>query len=242
MDEMVASNDAASATRVPPATRAQIRDWDRRAIEEYGIPGIVLMENAALGCERVLLEILAADPRCAPPYRIICGPGNNGGDGLALARHLHNRRLDVSIHLVEPRARVRAGSDAATNLRIAERMALPITEPGPGLPLERAIAAATGDGTLIDALLGTGLDRPLRPPYLEWVRAVNAAGRPVIALDIPTGLDADTGEVLGEAVRADHTITMAAPKLGFARGEGPARTGRIHLVGIGAPRELLDGR
>src|SRR5262245_23421343 len=115
---------------IAPASRAAIREWDRRAIEEYGIPGILLMENAALGCERVLLGLIQSEPeRCRPPFRIVCGPGNNGGDGLALARHLHNRGFAVSVLLVEPRSRVRPGSDAAVNLRIVERMGLDIRDP-----------------------------------------------------------------------------------------------------------------
>ncbi len=221
-----------------PLSRAAIRDLDRRAVEEFGIPGIVLMENAALGCDRVLAEIGAADRRFAPPWRIVCGPGNNGGDGLALARHLHNRGHAVAIHLVQPKDRVKPGSDAATNLAIVERMRLPIIEPGPG-GAAAAIAEATASGTIIDAMLGTGLDRPLRPPYLEWVLAINGSGRPVVAIDIPSGLDADTGAVLGAAVRAAHPMTMAAPKIGFTAGEGPAHCGVVHLVGIGIPRELL---
>jgi len=223
-----------------PLSRASVRELDRRAIEEYGIPGIILMENAALGCDRILAEIRAADPaRFGPPYRIACGPGNNGGDGFALARHLHNRGLAVEVHLVEPRGRIRTGSDAEVNFRIIERMGIPIREPGPDRPLERAIEEAGGAGTTVDAMLGTGLDRPLRSPYLEWVRGMNASGRAVVAIDIPTGLDADTGEVLGDAVRAAHTITMAAPKLGFFRGAGPERAGTVHVVGIGIPKEML---
>ena len=223
-----------------PVSRQTVRSWDRRAGEVYGVPGIVLMENAALGCDRVIGGLLESEPRrFAPPFRIVCGPGNNGGDGLALARHLRIRGLGLSIHLVEPRARVKPGSDAAVNLAIAERMGLEIHEPDPRRPPELA-ALATAGGVVVDAMLGTGLDRPLRPPYLEWVQAINSSGLSVIAIDIPTGLDADTGEVLGAAVRAGHTITMAAAKLGFGQGAGPEHTGKVHVVGIGVPRELLE--
>jgi NAD(P)H-hydrate epimerase len=220
----------------PPLPRAAIRELDRRAIEEYGIPGIVLMENAAMGCDRVLSEIRDADPsRFGPPYVIFCGPGNNGGDGFALARHLRNRGLAVEVRLIEPRGRVRAGSDAAVNLAVIDRMGIPVIEPGDGPPDQGGVA---GPGTIVDAMLGTGLDRPLRSPYLERVRALNGSGRGgsgkgIVAIDIPTGLDADSGEILGEAVRADHTITMAAPKLGFCKGAGPACAGTVHVVGIG---------
>lgn len=212
--------------------RATVRGWDRRAIEEFGIPGIVLMENAALGCLRVLEELAPAE--LGPPYTVICGPGNNGGDGLALARHLHNRGLPVSIHLVEDASRIDPASDAGINLRIVQRMKVPLREPGPRLPELR-------HGAIIDAMLGTGLARPLGEPYTGWVEAINRSGRPVAAIDIPTGLDADSGEVLGRAVRAGHTIAMAAPKLGFTRGAGPAHVGRVHVVDIGLPRILMGG-
>ncbi len=223
-----------------PLSREAIRELDRRAIQDFAIPGIVLMENAALGCAEVLMELYAGEPiRYGPPFRIICGPGNNGGDGLALARHIHNRGFPLTLYLVKPKASLRPDSDAGINLKIADRMGLDLRETGPDYPLEDLIKEAISTGTIIDAMLGTGLDRPLRSPYLEWVKAINEAGRPVIAVDIPTGLDANTGQVLGAAIRANHTITMAALKQGFNRAAGPGCTGDVHLVGIGSPRELL---
>jgi NAD(P)H-hydrate epimerase len=117
------------------------------------------------------------------------------------------------------------------NLRIVERMGSICEDPGDDRIREVETAK---DGTIIDALLGTGLDRPLEPPYLGWVVAINRSGRPVMAIDIPTGLHADTGEVLGAAIRAGHTFTMAAPKLGFYLGAGPACTGSIQVIDIGS--------
>jgi hydroxyethylthiazole kinase-like uncharacterized protein yjeF len=199
------------------------------------------MENAARGCADLLEELAAAEPRLlTPPYQLVCGPGNNGGDGFALARHLHNRGYEAVIHLVEPRERLGRDSDALSNLRIAERMGLDIRGPAPGRPLEQALQEATASGILVDAMLGTGLTRALRSPYREWAEALNRSERPVVAIDIPTGLDADTGQVLGAAVEASFTLTMAAPKLGFARAEGPRHTGRVLVVEIGIPRELME--
>jgi NAD(P)H-hydrate epimerase len=199
------------------------------------------MENAARGSADLLHALLTAEPaRYGPPYQVLCGPGNNGGDGLALARHLFNRALPVTVHLIEPRSRIDPASDAGTNLRILERMGLDIREPGPGRGPEAVIEEAVRAGVLIDALLGTGLTRPLRSPYREWVEAMNRSSRPIVAIDIPTGLDADTGEVLGAAARAGHTFTLAAPKLGFTRGAGPLHVGKVHVVEISIPRQVLE--
>jgi len=229
-------------SEIPPVSRETIRSWDHRALLEYGIPGIILMENAARGAADLLCLLRASAPaRFGPPYQVMCGTGNNGGDGMALARHLENRSLPVTVHLAEPRSQIRPETDAGINLRILERMGVDLREPGPDRPLERAIREATGSGVLIDALLGTGLTRSLGSPYREWVEAMNASSRPIVAIDLPTGLDADSGEVLGAAVRAEHTFTMAAPKLGFTRGAGPALVGWVHLVEISLPRRMVEG-
>jgi hydroxyethylthiazole kinase-like uncharacterized protein yjeF len=204
-------------------TRAQAREVDRLAMQELGIPGIVLMENAARG----LADMLdAVDGRVA----IVCGPGNNGGDGFAMARHLLNRGRVVDVHLLAPEGRFRADSDAGVNLAILRAM---------GVPRRGDLAFHEAD-CLVDALFGTGLDRPLEEPYLGAIRAMNAAAAPVLAVDIPSGLDADTGAVHGAAVRAEWTGTMVAPKAGFFLGEGPRHTGRIRCVDIGAPPALVD--
>lgn len=217
-----------------------IREWDRRAIEEYGLPGVVLMENAGAGATRWLLELARAG---SPPphgrWTILCGPGGNGGDGFVVARYLRNAGEEVMVLLACEREAIRPGSDSSVHLGVIERMGLPIrvaVEPA-DLP---ALLPARGDGRVIDALLGTGLCRPVRSPYREWIEAANSCGAPVAALDVPSGLDAETGEVLGAAVRARWTLTFAAPKVGFERGEGPAHTGRVEVVDIGMPREILE--
>lgn len=190
------------------------------------------MENAGAGAARVLREIVEEERELySEPFHILCGPGNNGGDGLVVARHLHNQGFEVRIQGVGITGP--SGSDYGLQLKIAQRMRLSIA-------LEGGAKAPTM-GTVIDALFGTGLSRPLRAPFLEWVEAVNASGRRVIALDIPSGLDANTGEVLGAAIRADHTITFAASKVGFNAGAGPTLTGKVHVVDIGIPRQLWEG-
>jgi NAD(P)H-hydrate epimerase len=190
------------------------------------------MENAGGGAARAVEAMALAGTPLPEPIIIVCGPGNNGGDGFVAARHLHNAGRDVRIH-VAGRAAYAPGSDAAVNFEIARRMGIPLSHPDPP-----ASGRALGAGTVIDALFGTGLSRPLGPPFADWVRAINACGAPVIALDVPSGLDADTGDVLGAAVRADVTLTFAAAKVGFARGSGPGLAGEVRVVDIGLPRAL----
>lgn len=197
------------------------------------MPGIVLLENAGAGAARMAVEIAAAEPERYPdPFIICCGPGNNGGDGYVIARHLYNAGFQVAVRRTGG-AVYPPGSDAGVHFEIIRRMKLEMREPDP--------SDLRGPATVIDALFGTGLSRPLRSPYLEWVQAINASGLPVIALDIPSGLDANSGEILGDSIRALHTITFAAPKVGFYGRSGPERCGAIHVVDIGIPREIWRG-
>ena len=233
--------------RVPPAhdglpsepqLGATVRSWDRRAIERYGIPAVVLMENAGAAAARILRGLTLSKPTVYPePFRIFCGPGNNGGDGFVVARYLHNYGFDVHVFICG-KTKYPPGSESAVQLEIARRLDLPTTE------LTRAGAevqqVAEPGGTAIDALFGTGLSRPLRSPFAEYIAALNQRSEPTIALDLPSGLDADTGSIHGVVVKAHHTLSFAAIKLGLTLGDGPTASGRIHLLDIGLPRELWE--
>jgi len=212
---------------LPLLTRETSRELDRRAIDG-GVPGSLLMENAGRGTAEAALEIL---PRTPGRVHVVCGPGNNGGDGFAAARHLANAGLAVRLHLAIPPEAYREGSDAGTNLAIAIAMGLEIEE---GFLLD-------GAALVVDALFGTGLVRTVRQPYLAAIESINVAGAacPVVAIDVPSGLDANTGAVLGRAVKAHLTATMVAPKVGFTRGAAPDHTGQIKVVDIGLPRAIL---
>jgi NAD(P)H-hydrate epimerase len=215
---------------------ATIREWDRRTIEELGLPGIALMEDAGSGAARVVRELHAVAPQAYPqPFVVLCGPGNNGGDGYVVARHLDVAGLAVEVWLAFDRARLDPASDAGVNLAVLERAGIPVHyTPAPHTaPADLDLARPC---TVVDALLGTGLSRALREPYLSWVRAAAASGRAVVALDVPTGLDADSGEVLGAVLPARHTVTFGAAKRGFFREEGPRTTGKVHVVALGIPR------
>jgi NAD(P)H-hydrate epimerase len=207
--------------------RASVRAVDRAAVEAYGIPGVVLMENAARGLLAEALRMLRGTER--PSALIVCGAGNNGGDGWALGRHLHNHGCDVTMApLEEPRP----GSDAAINSEVCRRMKLRET------PAPRG-RARTGAALVVDAIFGTGLDRPVSGAAAEAIEWINGCGRPVLAVDVPSGLDCDTGAVLGIAVRARRTVTFVARKPAMALPAVRRYTGTVVVADIGAPAELL---
>lgn len=220
-------------------TREEMRELDRRAIEEFGVPGVVLMENAGRGAAQIALEMLG-DP-IARLVAIFCGKGNNGGDGFVIARHLHNAGVGVRLVVAFDPEAVDSRTDAGVNLRIAEQMGLTFIRAEGKDGLLSAAGIAKEADLIVDALLGTGLSGEVREPYLALIRLINAGDRPVLAVDIPSGLDANTGCVLRAAVRATRTATFAGPKVGFTLADGPAHTGRVDVVDIGMPRELLEG-
>jgi NAD(P)H-hydrate epimerase len=208
-------------------SRDEVRAVDRRAIEEFGVPGVVLMENAGRGSAELLLSL-----GIHGPVAICCGGGNNGGDGFVIARHLHNKRVPVRV-LLFARPEELAG-DAAINYHIIARLGLPVAVyAGPQVDadkLRRELALAEW---VVDALFGTGLTGPVRAPFDAVIDAINAASARVLAIDIPSGLDCDTGEPLGPTVRAKHTITFVAQKKGFANPAAQPWLGQVHVADIG---------
>jgi NAD(P)H-hydrate epimerase len=214
-------------------TRAQVREVDRRAIEEYGVPGVVLMENAGRGAADLLIRLGINGPV------IICaGKGNNGGDGFVIARHLDN--CGIAVHVLLFTRPEDLTGDAAINFHILQRSGLSITVCMPPLDLkavERHLAPAAW---IVDALFGTGLSGPVRPPYDRVITAINASGRPVLAVDLPSGLDCDTGLSLGATVRAAHTATFVAEKIGFTETAARQWLGEVHVIDIGAPRAAVS--
>jgi NAD(P)H-hydrate epimerase len=214
-------------------TREQTRELDRRAIEEFGVPGIVLMENAGRGMAE-LLRTLGING----PVVLCCGKGNNGGDGFVMARHLDNAGVRVHVLLFGDPAQL--SGDAAINHRILAASGIPLDLfAGPSLDEERLRRQLADAGWIVDALFGSGLRGTIQPPFDRIIAAINAAGRRVFAVDIPSGLDCDTGQPLGVAIRADHTATVAAMKKGFLEPSAASWTGQVHLIDMGAPRALF---
>lgn len=211
----------------------EVRALDAAAIDEYGLPGVCLMENAGAGAAAVTRQMLGTS---AGPVAILAGPGNNGGDGFVVVRELLCAGVDARVGLLSPREKV--GGDAAINLEILEAAGVEIAtcDETP----EKAEDLLDGAALAVDALLGTGLSGEVREPARSMVQTLNRADVPVLSLDAPTGIRGDTGEVLGVAVRADTTVTFAAVKAGLHKGDGPGYAGRLVLADIGAPGELLQ--
>lgn len=222
-------------------SRADLREIDRRAAAEFGVPTLLLMESAARGVAEATLDGFEVPSRALA--LVVCGTGNNAGDGLAAARHLHNAGVRVRIVLA---LGDRLNGDAGVHLDIAKRMGLKIVPPDDadafaGIPA--AWGRAKGEGVVIDALFGTGLSRSLAGPALRAVRGINALGArgvPVLAVDVPSGLDADSGDVLGDAVCADVTITFVGLKPGFLNPAAGSYLGDVIVADIGAPRALVE--
>jgi NAD(P)H-hydrate epimerase len=185
------------------------------------------MENAAIAATNIATKM--AKPG---QVTILCGGGNNGGDGLAVARHLHNREYNVRIFLTSDPAKY--VGEAKTNWEIVQAMKLPIHQANP------TAIGANRPTLIVDAIFGTGLAQPPRDPFGQIVSAIEKLSAPILAIDIPSGLDCDTGQPLGPAcVHATKTITFVAEKAGFASPESRQYTGEIIVGDIGCPRELL---
>jgi NAD(P)H-hydrate epimerase len=214
----------------------EMREIDRRAIEEYGIPGIVLMENAGRAAADSIEDMLIQDE--IDSVLIIAGKGNNGGDGFVAARHLVNRGVDSSVLLIGKVDEVKG--DARINLDIILKMGMEVREIVTDISIiEEDIRSA---GLLVDALFGTGLRKEVSGFYAEVIEAINMSDLPVISLDIPSGLDASTGRVLGVSIEADRTVTFCLPKIGTVLHPGADCVGDLILADIGAPDDLLIDR
>ena len=214
-------------------TRAQVREVDRRAIEQYGIPGIVLMENAGRNAADLIRERL---PR-GGPVGLVCGRGNNGGDGFVIARHLHNAGIDVELFLACDRARL--AGDAATNYRIVERMSLTRHAFDTAERINAAAGRLNDAEIVVDAVLGTGFSGDVRSPLDLAIAAINQASATIVAVDLPSGLDCDTGRPSNATVRADLTITFVARKVGLDAPAARDYAGDVIVADIGAPHEII---
>ncbi len=215
----------------PVLTRAEVRELDRRATAEASVPSLELMENAGHGATELLLERFPDARRVV----IVCGAGNNGGDGFVVARLSKTKGRDVQVLLVGDAEKL--GGDALQNYRAWIDTGGHLTNIDAG-SLDALDAALAEAGVVVDALFGTGLDRELTGVARDVVTRLNAADKPILSLDLPSGLDADRGVPLGVAVRATVTATFAQKKRGLCTPHGAEHAGEVRVVPIGIPEEI----
>ena len=210
-----------------------IQKLDKYAIEEIGIPSLCLMENAG---RAVAQEVLNSWKGKRPPrVSIICGSGNNAGDGFAAARHLRNSGAKVKVFTIGAAQQLK--QDAAIQYQILKRTDCPIKTMS---AIDQGIAKELkASDRVIDAIFGVGLNREITEPYRNIILSLNALKKNVVSVDIPTGLDGTTGKILGVCVKARTTVTLTAAKKGFFKNLGPRYTGRIIVADIGIPKELI---
>lgn len=211
----------------------EMRAVDRRAIDELGIPGPVLMENAAIGLADAIGENFPAARRVV----IVCGPGNNGGDGFALARHLDGRGYEVAAFLL---GASRPKGDGLLQLEILERAGFDCPRIGPGEDWAPLLEAAGRADLLVDALFGTGLTRPLEGFFAEAIGLLAGLGKEVLAVDLPSGLDASLARPIGPCLPAAVSVTFAAPKLAHLLAPACDLCGRLVVADLGLPAGMVD--
>ncbi len=214
------------------ATVSEMREMDRTAVERYGIAEDLLMENAALAAYQVIQDNLGvAGKRLA----VFAGAGNNGGDGLAIARKIHSNGGRAQVFLLGDPGRFKGAARA--NLEILRRLQIPFRRIESTEGLDSKLAACQG---IVDAIFGTGLARAVEGLFASVIDCINLSRKPVFSVDIPSGIHGDTGKVMGTAVRARHTITFGLPKPGNLLYPGFAHCGKLHVTHISFPPELTD--
>ena len=232
-------------------SRDEVRAIDRRAIEDFGLAGVVLMENAGRGCADLLISL-----GIQGTVVVCAGKGNNGGDGFVMARHLENHGHAVRVLLFCDSDRLQG--DARINYKVIQVAGTPITVAKQNLTTDEIAQQLTDADWIVDALLGTGTRGSIREPFATAIQAINRVNANVLAVDLPSGMDCDTGRPLpaadlsdsqpttystanaGCCVVADHTATFVARKLGFESEESKEFVGVVHVIDIGVPRTMLE--
>lgn len=214
-------------------SREASRKVDQIAIEQFGMSGLVLMENAGRGCVDTLCEL-----GITGPVVICCGKGNNAGDGFVIARHLDLRGVSVKLLLWCKPSELRG--DAQANLAILQKTDVPMIVCDEQFDARQLAEQLEGADWIVDALLGTGAKGEPRPPLDQVIPLLNQATAKRLAIDLPSGLDCDSGQPSATTFRADHTCTFVAPKLGFQNSAAQPYVGVVHVIDIGVPRQVLN--
>ncbi|MBX3423928.1 MAG: NAD(P)H-hydrate epimerase [Pirellulaceae bacterium] len=211
----------------------QVRWVDQQAVQRYGMHSLVLMENAAIECAYWIRQRFKADNRIV----VLCGPGNNGGDGLVITRQLRSRGWSCQCFILGPASKF--SPDAYQNAKILQAAGgsgLQVIDPEHGaLPTDELSSA----GLIVDAMLGTGARGPARRPLCDWIEAANQAPAFRLAIDIPTGVDADSGQLFEPVFQADATLTFVALKPSMVSANSAAIYGELHVLPIGIPEQLI---
>ena len=213
-------------------TRDQVRAFDLWCIDTVGMAGVILMENAGRSCAELIKSKLCDTEN--GKVCIFCGPGNNGGDGFVIARHLFNSNFDVTVVIVGDMSKIKG--DAKVNLDIVQTLKLrveqvDISQPDLSVKIKNYVCKAD---IVVDGLFGTGLRGELGSDYKRLIKTINVQNRPVLSVDIPSGLDCDTGQPLSEAIKAAWTVTFAAVKTGFTLSQDIKNyTGEVYIASIG---------
>ncbi len=216
-------------------SRAQLMQVDRRAVEEFGMSVLVLMENAG----REVAQVARSYMMEGSAVLILAGAGNNGGDGLVAARHLANHGHRVTVLLTVDEHKFTGA--AQTQLQIIKKMDIPSAIfPRQKDAFTQWLEHSDVGDAVVDAMFGTGLNRPVDVSIQELIAQVNQSNRRVISVDIPSGLDCDTGQALGAAVQAAHTVSFCGMKIGFESADAISYLGQISIADIGAPQALLQ--
>ncbi len=217
----------------------EVQELDRIAIEECQMPSIVLMENAGKAVARVIEQFLVTEKKAK--ILVVCGTGNNGGDGFVVARHLWNAGFDVNIVLIENKGVLKR--DAFVNYQILKNCDYPIYETD--CVNDHVLALLHESRIIVDAIFGVGLNREVVDPHKEFIEKINESQKEVVSVDIPSGLNGDTGGILNVCIKAKLTVTFSFVKKGFNSPQGKSWIGELKVIDIGIPHRLyerLNGR
>lgn len=231
----------AQKSNATPLTVLQSRMVDEIAIHSFRMLSLVLMENAGRGAADFIADLVNDEAKIV----VVCGTGNNGGDGLVIARHLHARGLSVSVWIIGDRQKLTV--DTAANLAIVEQTSIPcgwLSASSDALEItttmQQAIDELQSATLVVDAMLGTGSKGELRGTFAQMVHHANRSPAIRVAIDVPTGLDAQTGGHSSETLRARHTLTFVAAKVGLLESVAAPFVGELHILPIGIPPEVLE--
>lgn len=214
----------------------QMQKADRSAITDFGIPEIVLMENAGIKTVQAICEEFP-DVHVRNVL-VVCGPGNNGGDGFVIARHLHN--IGTTVNVVTTQSAQKYRGVQADNLEILKKMNIPVTEIVSEPAIYEAMNLANYSDVIVDAIFGTGLRKKVEGLYDALINGINSVSAPKVSVDIPSGVDGSTGLVMGCAVKASMTVALASLKIGHVLDPGSQYTGKLYIADISIPRVLLE--